>query len=109
MKRLTFLSTVLPVVVCAWLTRPAVAQHEHPAGDSAKLGRVNFPVSCAPSVQQEFGKAVAMLHSFWYEKANATFAAVAERSDLWNGVLGHCHDLLPSNLVGTWAGGPEGW
>jgi hypothetical protein len=79
MKRLTFLSTVLPVVVCAWLTRPAVAQHEHPAGDLAKLGRVNFPVSCAPSVQQEFGKAVAMLHSFWYEKANATFAAVAEK------------------------------
>src|SRR5215472_4510947 len=79
MKRMTFVSTVLPVVVCASLTRPAVAQHAHPAGDSAKLGKVNFPVSCAPSVQQEFGKAVAMLHSFWYEKANGTFAAVAEK------------------------------
>src|SRR5262249_36573742 len=54
-------------------------EHEHPAGDGGKLGRVNFPVSCDPSVQQQFSSAVAMLHSFWYEKAGETFAAVAEK------------------------------
>jgi hypothetical protein len=40
---------------------------------------VNFPVSCDPSVQPQFSNAVAMLHSFWYEKASDTFAAVVEK------------------------------
>jgi tetratricopeptide (TPR) repeat protein len=54
-------------------------EHEHPAGDPGKLGKVSFPVSCDPSVQLEFNGAVAMLHSFWYEKANETFAHVAQK------------------------------
>ena len=60
---------------------PAVAQHEHehPAGDPNKLGKVNFPVSCDPAVRPQFSSAVAMLHSFWYEKASDTFARVAEK------------------------------
>src|SRR5450631_4356708 len=78
MKRLTF-CMVLLVGVCAAFVPPAVAQHEHPAGDPSKLGKVSFPVSCDTSVQQQFSSAVAMLHSFWYEKASETFAAVAEK------------------------------
>ena len=74
-----FLSMVLLVGVCAAFVPPAVAQHEHPAGDVSKLGKVSFPVSCDPSVQPQFNSAVAMLHSFWYEKASDTFAAVAEK------------------------------
>src|SRR5262249_36979897 len=60
---------------------PIVSQHEHehPAGDISKLGKVIFPVSCDPSVQPQFNAAVAMLHSFWYEKANETFAQVAQK------------------------------
>jgi len=57
----------------------AERQHEHPAGDPGKLGKVNFPVSCDPSVQPQFSSAVAMLHSFWYEKASETFAGVADK------------------------------
>jgi tetratricopeptide (TPR) repeat protein len=78
LKRLIF-SIVLLVGVCSVLVTPVLAQHEHPAGDPGKLGKVSFPVSCDPSVQPQFSSAVAMLHSFWYEKANETFAAVAER------------------------------
>jgi len=78
MKRLIF-SIVLLVGVCYVHVTPVLAQHEHPAGDSGKLGKVSFPVSCDPSVQPQFSSAVAMLHSFWYEKANETFAAVAEK------------------------------
>jgi len=33
------------VGVCAAFVPPAVAQHEHPAGDPSKLGKVSFPVS----------------------------------------------------------------
>src|SRR5450631_3908964 len=78
MKRLTFCMVLLVGVYAAFVP-PAVAQHEHPAGDPSKLGKVSFPVSCEPSVQPQFTSAVAMLHSFWYEKANDTFAAVAEK------------------------------
>ena len=79
MKRLISISTTLLFGVCTALAPPAVAQHEHPAGDPAKLGKVNFPVSCETSVQPQFSNAVAMLHSFWYEKASETFRAVAEK------------------------------
>jgi hypothetical protein len=67
------------VVLCAACLAPVLAQHEHPAGDPTKLGKVSFPVSCDPSVQQQFSSAVAMLHSFWYEKASDTFAAIAAK------------------------------
>jgi hypothetical protein len=35
------------------------------AHDGEKLGTVRFPVSCAPAVQADFERAVALLHSFW--------------------------------------------
>src|SRR4029077_18951695 len=78
MSRLNLMRIVLLVGACFASASPAFAQHEHPAGDPTKLGKVSFPVSCAPSVQQQFSSAVAMLHSFWYEKASDTFAAVAK-------------------------------
>ncbi len=79
MTRLTFALVVLFVGAYCLFLPVALAQHEHPAGDTARLGKVTFPVSCAPSVQQQFSSAVAMLHSFWYEKARETFGAVAEK------------------------------
>ncbi|HSJ10593.1 MAG TPA: bacterial transcriptional activator domain-containing protein [Longimicrobiales bacterium] len=69
-----------------WLTLAAalamapaavVAQdHEHPAGDADRLGRVTFAVSCATSVQPRFERAVAMLHSFWFDAAEEAFAEI---------------------------------
>ena len=101
MKRLTFISTVLFLGVCAVFVVPAIAQHEHPAGDPGKLGKVSFPVSCEPSVQPEFNSAVAMLHSFWYEKASDTFAAVAGKDPTcgmayWGIAMTYYHQLWPA-------------
>ena len=79
MTRLTFALVVLFVGACSVFAPHVVAQHEHPAGDPTKLGKVNFPVSCDASVQPRFASAMAMLHSFWYDKAKETFAAVAEK------------------------------
>src|SRR5215468_744730 len=77
------LIAVITLSCGAAFVRPVVAQHEHeyehPAGDVGKLGKINFPVSCDPSIQPQFNSAVAMLHSFWYEKANETFAQVAQK------------------------------
>ena len=72
------------VAACAWLTcaTSAVAQHEqheHSAVEPEKLGKVNFSISSDAAVQQQFNRAVAMLHSFWYEKAEQEFAALAKK------------------------------
>jgi hypothetical protein len=97
MNRLSLISMVL-ISVCATFAEPAVAQHEHPAGEPGKLGKVNFPVSCDPAVQPQFSTAVAMLHSFWYEKARETFAAVAQKDPscgmaYWGIAMTHYHPI----------------
>jgi hypothetical protein len=101
MKRITFICMVLLVGVCAAFVPPAVAQHEHPAGDPSKLGRVSFPVSCEPSVQPQFSSAVAMLHSFWYEKASDTFGAIAQKDPTcgmayWGIAMTYYHQVWPA-------------
>jgi tetratricopeptide (TPR) repeat protein len=49
--------------------------HSHPAPE--KLGTVVFPTTCNQEVQKEFERAVALLHSFAYLRAEASFRAVA--------------------------------
>ena len=53
-------------------------QHKHEAGPAEALGKVHFPVSCNTAAQKEFDRAVAMLHSFWYEMAEKTFTPVTQ-------------------------------
>src|SRR5262249_5780416 len=48
-------------------------------GDLRAAGKVEFPISCTPSVQSEFSRAVALLHSFFYEEARRVFTSVAEQ------------------------------
>ena len=53
--------------------------HRHgQAGKPEELGRVDFAVSCSPRAQEQFQVAVAMLHSFWYERTEGAFADVAK-------------------------------
>jgi hypothetical protein len=53
---------------------PADEPHQHDHGE--KLGTVDFPVSCAPSAQPRFQRAVALLHSFAYAEADKAFGEV---------------------------------
>jgi len=57
---------------------PALAQHEQHAGHGAQLGTVRFETSCKASVQQDFNRAVALLHSFEFRPAMETFTKVLE-------------------------------
>jgi len=50
-----------------------------PAHSSEQLGKVNFPTSCDPAVQQQFERGVAMLHSYWISAAQKTFREVVEK------------------------------
>jgi tetratricopeptide (TPR) repeat protein len=53
------------------------AQQMHDHGIPEKLGKVSFPISCAPSVQEQFNRGVALLHSFAYSSAEQTFQGIA--------------------------------
>jgi tetratricopeptide (TPR) repeat protein len=48
-------------------------------GDLRGVGKVTFPITCAPEVQSDFARGVALLHSFFYEEARRVFTSVAER------------------------------
>ncbi len=50
-------------------------RHEH-AAEAETLGKVDFPVSCNAAAQAKFQRAVALLHSFWYDEAEKAFADV---------------------------------
>ena len=49
------------------------------ASAQEKLGNVNFPTSCDQKVQAQFDRAVAMLHSFWFQQGEKAFREVLER------------------------------
>jgi hypothetical protein len=57
------------------------------AHDGEKLGTVHFPTSCT-SAQADFERAVALLHSFWYEEALKAFTEVTTKD--------------PSCAIGYW-------
>jgi len=68
------------VVVVSTSLFAADEGHDHHAGQTAsQLGTVHFPTTCAKAVRSEFERGVAMLHSFWYEEAEKTFADVAAK------------------------------
>jgi tetratricopeptide (TPR) repeat protein len=45
------------------------------------LGKVNFPNSCSPAVQEQLQGAVAMLHSFFYSAAKRSFEEIAQQDN----------------------------
>jgi tetratricopeptide (TPR) repeat protein len=66
-----------------WLTlllisTPSPAQETHIHNAPEKLGKVSFPISCAPAVQDQFNRGVALLHSFAYNSAEGAFQSVAK-------------------------------
>lgn len=48
--------------------------HEARSGEPEKLGEVDFAVSCNAAARQEFNRAMALFHSFWFDPAKKSFA-----------------------------------
>jgi tetratricopeptide (TPR) repeat protein len=75
--------TCLLVSVCVLCVAPAFAQeddmhgHHHEAAE--QLGKVSFPISCAPDSQKSFERGVALLHSFGYEEAEQQFTEITKK------------------------------
>ncbi|WP_204101288.1 hypothetical protein [Occallatibacter savannae] len=86
---------------------PIAAQETHDHGIPEKLGKVSFPISCAPATQPEFNRAIALLHSFAYAPANTAFQKVAAQDPHcamahWGIAMTWFHplwDMLPASSV----------
>lgn len=66
-----------------------------PSGAPDRLGDVVFPISCNKAAQQEFNRALAMLHSFFYPEAGKTFSRSTE--------------INPSCAMGFWGVAMSWW
>jgi len=56
----------------------AQVTHEHGGQPPERLGNVHFPTSCNAQAQPRFERALALLHSFWWEESGVAFRQVAE-------------------------------
>jgi hypothetical protein len=99
-------------LACLALVPLAISQHQHPAGELGKFGKVNFAISCDAAVQPGFNRAVAILHSFGYEKAAGAFAEAAEKDPacgmaFWGLAMTYYHPIWeapnPTALKQGWA------
>src|SRR5260370_209197 len=77
-----------------------------------KVGTVRFPTSCGAAVQPDFERAVAMLHSFWFQASTIAFVAVAQQDP----GCAMAHGGVAMNLLGNpfaWPPSPkalaDGW
>lgn len=64
------------LVSCLAILAAGQAAHDHKSGDRTELGRVHFPVSCSATVQSQFNRGIAWMHSFEYEEAEKVFSQI---------------------------------
>jgi hypothetical protein len=67
----------VPLLLATALPVAAQDHQHHPTAE--EVGAVRFETSCAPAVQPDIDRAVAMLHSFWFPAALSTFEDIARR------------------------------
>src|SRR3989442_115690 len=69
---------IVPVALSLMLVARADAQqHLHEGVPAERLGHVAFATSCGRDAQVRFERAMALLHSFWWEEGGRAFRAVA--------------------------------
>jgi tetratricopeptide (TPR) repeat protein len=70
------LNTIVTTSALGAATVGALAAQQAHQHEDEQVGRVHFPASCRADTQDRFERAVALLHSFWYEKAADAFQEV---------------------------------
>ena len=91
------------LVVCALLFASLAwgdDGHHHELSEQ-ELGSVHFATSCSPSVEKDFNRAVALLHSFQYEQTREAFEAISSKDPKcamaqWGVAMSHYHGLWDS-------------
>jgi len=87
------------IAVICLLLAPAFADegHHHNLSEE-EVGSVHFATSCSKSVEQDFNRAVALLHSFQYEDTRRAFEQISSRDPKcamahWGVAMSHYHGL----------------
>ena len=99
--RVLFASTVIAML------SPGLAR----AGEE-RLGEVSLPISCSPAAQQQFNRAVAMQHSFFFPETVKAFTAIAAKEpSCAMAYWGIAISQRPNPLVGPFPGDvlKRGW
>ena len=74
----------------------------------AGLGSLSFETSCAPAVQKQFVRGVALLHSFWYSEGEKTFREILQQEPTCTiAAWGYAAILMSNPLAGVGAS-PKG-
>jgi hypothetical protein len=50
--------------------------HTQSAVDGKRFGEVHFPISCSQAAQQQFDRALTMLHSFFFPETTKAFSII---------------------------------
>ena len=82
--------------VAAWCDE----QHHHQLSEN-EVGSVHFVTSCSKAVEQDFNRAVALLHSFQYEDTRVAFEDISRKDPTcamaqWGVAMSHYHGLWDS-------------
>jgi hypothetical protein len=94
----TFLVPSMSLLVALLIQSGARANEE-------KLGEVTFPISCSPAAQQQFNRAVAMLHSFFFPETVKAFSVIAQEDPTCAmAYWGVAISQRPNPLVGPFPG-----
>src|SRR4030095_2693912 len=95
---------ILMVLIALSVAATSVAVGQQ--GD--KLGKVEFPNSCSPAVQEKLLRGIAMLHSFYYSATQRAFEEVAaEDNSCVITAWGYAAILMSNPLQGVGAS-PKG-
>lgn len=102
--------TCLLLCFCVLSVVPAFAIDDQMEGHhhegTEQLGKVSFPISCAPGSQSAFERGIALMHSFEYEKAEKQFTEISQKDPgcamaHWGVALSLFHEIWerPENSV----------
>jgi hypothetical protein len=77
---------------------PVLAAQPGESESSRGYGRTHFQITGEKSTQQQFDQGIALLHSFWYDKADKAFSQLAENDPLcgmaaWGRAMSLYHPL----------------
>ena len=90
----------------------ALLTHGGARANEERLGEVNLPISCSPAAQQQFNRAVAMQHSFFFPETVKAFTVIAENEpSCAMAYWGIAISQRPNPLVGPFPGDvlKRGW
>jgi tetratricopeptide (TPR) repeat protein len=81
-------------------------QQHNDALTAEEVGAVQFPTSCSKNVGESFNRAVALLHSFQYERARQAFGEIASQDPQcamaqWGIAMSHYHGLWDNGDMGA--------